>query len=258
MSAPTTWPVFASQVMARPFLDEIHHLLWTDPFLNRNVLDQGWHCREHAYLLGFLALTLGLRPTEVRGTAVFIQGPDSGHQRVGLEAQDHSWIEASGFGILDLSPRLESTTAPGWRPWPLVGVAGARCEGGGELQVADDRLCYERLIEAAGQEAACRRTIYWPRSRLALTPQHISMIAVLINSPLTVRLKRTSSPFIYTRAVLHLRRFMLGVGSSLQHLGQREAWDELDAVGGSDAELLHAISGWQAAADSAPNSAPAS
>ena len=48
------------RLASKPFLREIHHFLWMEPFYNRGQLDQGWNCRDHALVT---ALVIAMRGT---------------------------------------------------------------------------------------------------------------------------------------------------------------------------------------------------
>ena len=41
-----------SKLTTADLLDEIHHLLWIEPGENHGKWDEGWNCRDHAWLAG--------------------------------------------------------------------------------------------------------------------------------------------------------------------------------------------------------------
>src|SRR5690606_22999197 len=104
------------------FLDEVHHLFWIKPFINRGQQELGWSCRDHALTLGLIAAMLGREVVLVTGEAVFVQGPTGGRNPIGVQQAPHSWFRTAD-GTFDVSWRLDAVrNVPQWRPWHAHGV----------------------------------------------------------------------------------------------------------------------------------------
>src|SRR5690242_5536536 len=114
------------------FLDELHHLLWIKPFINRGTWDAGWNCRDHALVVGTILLLGHIECRIVHGTAAFTQGPVAHQDPLLMWVEHHAWIDIDG-GPLDLSPRLTRSNDPGWRPWHLKLICGGECHPDGEF-----------------------------------------------------------------------------------------------------------------------------
>src|SRR2546422_1820170 len=140
--------------------DELHALLWTNPYLNEGTVDLGWSCRDHAVVMGALLLRRGVDVAVRQGTCAFVQGPTSdGLPAVAIEQGTdpvwsgapaahlgdsrllgHTWLYVPSFGDIDLSPNLEFVSnfddvdlSPSaelgiatWRPVSGIGVLASR------------------------------------------------------------------------------------------------------------------------------------
>src|SRR5262245_59413184 len=105
------------------FLDELHHLLWTEPHENRGQWDEGWSCRNHALIAGAVVSVVHGRCAIVYGEATFVHGPVGDCPPIGMSVKPHAWLGVDGAGYFDLSLNIARHADPGWRPWPLACIA---------------------------------------------------------------------------------------------------------------------------------------
>jgi hypothetical protein len=90
------------------FLRELHHLLWIEPAERRGKWDPGWNCRDHAFIVGFIARLLRSEAVVILGRAMFIVGPSGEKVPLGVEQSPHAWLAINGYGYFDLSLRFSS------------------------------------------------------------------------------------------------------------------------------------------------------
>src|SRR5688572_6667019 len=93
-------------------LTEVHRLLWMEPFHNRGVLDLGWSCRDHAFVVACLLRLTSTSTRLVHGKCMYVQGPEATSPpcAIGQECHavaGHTWLKSSDGKIMDVSPRLE-------------------------------------------------------------------------------------------------------------------------------------------------------
>ncbi len=209
------------------FLDEVHHLFWIKPFINRGQQELGWSCRDHALTLGLVAAMHGKDVVLVTGEAFFVQGPSGGRAPVGVKQSPHSWFRTTD-GTFDISWRLDTVrNIPQWRPWNVHGVlAGKVAPAGAATFVSTtDRVRHTRSVNGATHLENGRVAAYLAEAVDNLDAGLLSQQYAWVNSPLTDRLKRTG-PNLYSAAALHLVRYLEG-GDSLRRLDQDVAWATL-------------------------------
>jgi hypothetical protein len=228
---PTTTPI--QKVTDGKFLAELHHLLWIEPFDNQGSRDEGWNCRDHAFIAG-LVLQLLKQPCAVLyGEATYVQGPAPEQPAVGLEQKIHAWLGVDGQGFMDLSPRLTRCANPPWRPWRLQYIARDRCVPDGAFEFARTEGEYARRVGQAAERTQARTAIYHGKGVDNIDREFAEKAFQFIDSPLTKRLLEKYADDLYLKAAVHLFKFLRGETRSLQQLSQDEAWEEIARQPGS-------------------------
>jgi hypothetical protein len=217
------------------FLQELHSLLWRPQFLNKDQLDPGWFCREHALIVGGVASLMGFQTHVATGELCLIGQTQSGPSL--LPVTTHSWTAIDSAGFYDFSLNLADETGPGWIDWPnhlLIKsqfIPGDRIEfqmfsKGQKRSYIDE--CKTALVRAKNDEKH-----YCALYRLEYTDpvcqDYVLQAAKYINSPLTDDLKRLRhfSDSIYAKAIGHFWSVHKRRAHSLADLPQLEAWAEI-------------------------------
>ena len=209
------------------FLDEVHHLFWIKPFINRGQQELGWSCRDHALTLGLLAAMGGKEVVLVTGEAFFVQGPAGGRAPVGVQQAPHSWLRTTE-GTFDVSWRLNAVrNIPQWKPWNAQGVVAGKVmpAGAATFVSTTDRTRYTQLVNGATHLENGRVAAYLAESVDNLNSGLLSQQYAWVNSPLTDRIKKIG-PDLYSAAALHLVSY-LERGESIRNLEQEAAWAAL-------------------------------
>lgn len=219
------------------FLDEIHHLLWIEPGDNRGTWDEGWNCRDHAFLAGVVCQLLKTTASVIYGQVAFVQGPGEDCPPVGLTQTSHAWLRIDGLGFMDLSANLLRCREPVWRPWPLRCIAKSQCIPEGSFQLARSAEDYEYRV-AAATHAPGRTAIYFGQGYDGIDSGFVEKAFEFVNSPLTVRLSASFDATIYPKAAIHLFKFLTSEHQSLRHLPREEAWEMISRQPGNPVDWL--------------------
>ncbi len=221
-------PFQLRQLISAPFLQELHHFLWTETRMVDDHVDAGWNCRDHAWILSFLLRTHGIDCVVAHGEAFFAMGPTAKRPATSYGQQPHSWIVARNLGAIDLSIKPEFCSAGDVFQLPIEWVflnrAGAKIRCDAQFFNADGpfRLAAENLPLRRNQAGAAYRVreIEW------LETDHGGFAADWIRSPLSdklgTRYGRQSGP--YAALLMHLESFLRGDARSLAALSFDEAW----------------------------------
>jgi hypothetical protein len=225
----------AALLTSNDFLAEMHHLLWVEPHENRGIWDEGWNCRDHAFLVGFLIAMLGDASAHaIFGKAMFAQGPIGDAPPVGFEQGPHAWTGSNLCGHVDLSLRLSGVRHPDFKfpDWPVYAIAGSQCvpfEGTRFVHTANAQK-YESTVSQASHSEGVRTAIYLRQATpIPFTKKVLFTAFDFCNSPLTDRLRTQfgQRPDVYASAVLHLLDFLHAETGSMRELEQLEAWEAL-------------------------------
>lgn len=229
---------FKTALASRAFRSELHHLLWVSPFTNRGVRDEGWHCREHALIVGVLALLHGFSAVAIHGKAEFVMGPTGGVPPGCIRQDPHTWVRIDGVGSCDLSVRLNSMPSGlVWADWQDSYLLGSKF-------VPNDSTFYSALGDRMKHENACALASHQPDARAAhylqIQGEHIGLQQIensmkWCNSPMTDRLKNMypTRSDIYAKAILHLDEILCGKGQSVIHIPQMAAWGAISKQPGN-------------------------
>ncbi len=199
------------------------------------MFDTGWSCREHTVLTGVLLAAEGVASDFVFGANMFIVGPSSegaSPYGVGNDApqstRGHSWLLVPGFGVIDISPRLNERfpSNPRWQPimakagrlgdtWLVDGRPGVVVE-------AADFAEYGQEIPKATHVVDGYTAVYWQQETL---PFSIAMVeADWVDSPLRTRVKASDFEGALLRAGTHLWALNKGLRRPLATVSQSKAW----------------------------------
>ena len=240
--SPTT--LFSSSQL----IDEIHHLLWIEPFDSRGIWDPGWSCRDHALVVATLLEMWGKRSQLLTGSACFVNGSNGDLPPVGLQQKPHTWVKCEGFGHIDLSIRISRTGVKAWRPLEdRVIVNSAFVPQGGAFttfstspkasEIAIAKASHQVKILNAIYTYTLRDRIYWKRNL-------IMQSSAYINSPITTRLRRLFGvqDQFHASVALHLFKLVNGEVESLRNVSQEEAWAKLtQSIAGAGATVCERI-----------------
>jgi len=231
-------PTELGRFIKKDFLDEIHHLLWDEPFENNGIVDQGWNCRDHAFVTLLLTRLMGFESLWAFGRATFVVGPRYGSPPYGLEQNTHSWVVLKKLGLVDLSPKSQGRDDASWSGMPIKAIIGGRWipKGKGKLVIASNELEYENAVARASRASHKYHAVYGSAKYLELSPLTVQNAFYYINSPLTDRLRDIHlDDSIYSSIALHL--FYLAAGRS-QTLTQ---WPRFEAIESLSKEYPDAI-----------------
>jgi hypothetical protein len=219
------------QLHSDRFLREVHHLLWTDSSLNGRVVDAGWNCRDHAWVVALLARALGYESVLIHGEAHFIKGPQ-GHSGSAIYFQrPHSWLAVEDVGAIDVSVRAQfragadrfqaSITcifADAWLP-----------RGRGKSYFFTDAHAYARAVEELPSRRNQLSAVYLFQEAEHLHEGLLSRAAGWIGSPLTRQLDSVygNPSDLYAALLLHLHSYLVGDAPSLTRLPVEQSWAQL-------------------------------
>jgi hypothetical protein len=235
----------AQPLLAPALVDELHGLLWTEPFLHRGARDDGWSSRDHAVVVAELLRALGAEEMRVcHGRCMFVQGPGAdGAPPVGIGQEGdskvgHTWLSVDGFGDVDLSPRL-TTSQPPWRPVDSPGVVGSAWRAGRATRftMTTKLVDYQAAIARATGTTDGLDAVYLMERSEPLTAKLAAAGLSWCSSRVSARLLGRGLPDdLYARCAAHL----LGVGSgqrrALRGISHNKAW----AIIAGDPDLVPA------------------
>jgi hypothetical protein len=216
------------QLVAPPFLRELHHLLWTESRIIENLVDAGWNCRDHAWTLSFLLQSFGFQSAVVHGEAFFAAGPTARHTPISYTQAPHSWIMVKDLGYIDLSIKPELVSAGDlFRvhiEWVFLNKtsAGNKCD---TLFFSDMAAYRNRVDRSPVQRNRISAAYYVSRCEL-LESSHLEFAAGWLRSSLADRLgSRYGNPSrLYVAMLDHLGGILRGTASSLAMLAFDDAW----------------------------------
>ncbi len=237
-AGPSPSAGFKAELASEPFRQELHHLLWIDPLINKGVRDEGWSCRDHALVVAALAAIRGHAAVAISGSVGFVQGPVGDQRPVGRNIGPHWWLMIESMGTCDFSPRLIKTRElPEWGDWQDAFLLGSAYVPAGTIAYAmtPHEPTFQAAFAAATNQEGVRTALYLRKAAEPLGLAQFERARDWINSPLTDRLKQRFPlrKDIYLRAVLHLDDFIKGAAASLRGLPQMQAWTQVAARAGN-------------------------
>lgn len=213
------------------FLREIHHLLWSASSLSGHVVDAGWNCRDHAWVMALLVRALGYEAVVIHGEAHFIKGPNGNSGAVTYFQRPHTWLAVENVGAIDVSARatfqvgadrfqaaITCVFADAWLP-----------RGRGNSYFFTDANAYARAVEELSGRRNQLSAVYLIQEAEQLHEGLLSRAAGWVGSPLTKRLGSIygNPSDLYAALLLHLRAYLAGDAPSLSGLSVEESWARL-------------------------------
>jgi len=217
------------------FKNEINHLLHTQVHPGSDgELDPGWNCRDHALVMAMLLKRSGTYPKIANGKCMYVQGPylKNTSFRIGQEnhqISSHNWVVDQKFGLIDVSPLLESKKHR-FRT-PFNGIYGRVWLPSGKertkVVVCHDADTYEQEIDNAGRLNGLSTAVYLQTDDMEVTDQLIKSPFKFLKSQLSGEIKKRFGTGFYPAVTHHLQGFMLGQRNSLKGLEKLKAWGSL-------------------------------
>src|SRR5262249_54164376 len=212
-------------------IQEVHALLWIDPFVNRGVYDPGWNCRDHALIVAGILAANSVPVQIVHGRVMFVLGPSGSYPPVGRgqdvdDSRTHTWVEVPSIGIVDISPNLRTRDHAKWRPTNFDGIIASRWipEDNCIVRQVVSAFEYEREIALATHRQEQCSAVYWGRDKDVFSPKLFKNAFDYANSPLTDKLRQNFQQSIYAKITLPLIDRTRGFGRSLATVSRNKAW----------------------------------
>jgi hypothetical protein len=231
-------------LLDRALVDELHAFLWTEPFSNRGMSDDGWSPRDHIVVVGALLRSLGADVRIRHGRCMFVQGPGPGGApavgigQEGTSRLGHAWLFVPGFGDVDLSPRVAAAQPP-WTGVESPGIVGSAWVAAREtsFQITTDLGEYTAAIEDATGAAGELRAVYLVQREEPYGADVARMGLSWANSRVSQRLRgRGLGEDLYLRFAAHLLGLRAGRRRPLRAISPNKAW----AIVAADADLTTA------------------
>jgi hypothetical protein len=218
-------------LLAAPFLREMHHFLWIEPTQVGGMTDPGWSCRDHAWLTALLARSLGHDPLLVHGEAFFVRGPAAGAASISGHQSPHNWVYLPDIGAIDLSTRCDWQLAGGDYTVPIDCIFANTWipRRKGKAYFLHDPGQFSGAIEELSRQRNRYSAIYRVGEAEELHEGHVTRAAGWIRSPLAARLGAVygDPTDLYCALLLHLRALLDGKAPSFAALPQAKAWEAI-------------------------------
>ena len=214
------------------FKKEINHLLYSNSYTTGDgEFDPGWNSRDHALVMALMLKSGDKYPKIAHGKCMFVQGPVSGNAAFGIGQDDyyksgHSWLVHSKFGLIDVSPALQSKDHRFREPFNGIFNRVWLPPGKERTSVV---LChdlneYEAAIEKARRAMSHSTAVYLHMDDVEVTDKLVKSPFKLLNSHFSTEIKRRFGPGFYPAVAKHLHDFILGKTNSLMSQGKLQAW----------------------------------
>lgn len=216
----------------KKFLDELHHLLWNEPFVKNGIRDEGWNCRDHSLLVAGIVRRLGYSCDIHSGKCAFVQGGNNNILSLSLEVNPHSYVYLLQKGIIDFSPRFQCFAVPlGFLQWPIEGIflnklLPKQLKTKSEIVIANNEPDFQFHIRRTVQHKESRALIYLKQGTANSLQEMLNNPGQTINSPLSCHLLNglKLGNDIYKKALLQLWEFINERTTSLQSFSRDDAW----------------------------------
>ena len=223
------------------FKKEINHLLYSNSFTGSDgEFDPGWNCRDHALVMALMLKSGENYPKIANGKCMFVQGPVSGNAAFGIGQENHytsghSWLVHSKFGLIDVSPSLQSKEHR-FRE-PFNGVFNRVWLPPGKERVSvilcHDPHDYEGEIKKASHKMAHTTAVYLYLDDLEVSEKLIKSPFKFLNSRFSTEIRNRFGADFYPAVAKHLHDFVLGKNNSIISQGKVKAWGTVvDAFSG--------------------------
>ena len=214
------------------FKKEINHLLYYNSFTSSDgEFDAGWNSRDHSLVMALMLKSGDNYPQIANGKCMFVQGPVAGNTAFGVGQENHyksghSWLVHSKFGLIDVSPSLQ-TKEHRFRE-PLNGIFNRVWLPAGKERVSvvlcHDPDDYEEKIEKARRAMNHTTAVYLHLDDLEVTEKLIESPFKFLNSRFSTEIKTRFGADFYPAVAKHLHGFVVGKRDSLISLGRLKAW----------------------------------
>ncbi len=214
------------------FKKEINHLLYSNHFTSSDgEFDAGWNCRDHALVVALMLKSGDDYPKVANGKCMFVQGPVSGNAAFRIGQEDHSksghnWLVHSKFGLIDVSPALQSREHRFREPFNGIFNRVWLPPGKERTSVVQhlDPDDYMKAIEKARRALNHSTAVYLHLDELEVTEKLIKSPFKFLNSRFASEIKSRYGAGFYPAVAKHLHGFMLGKRDSLTSLARLQAW----------------------------------
>ncbi len=222
------------------FKKEINHLLYSNSYTGTDgEFDAGWNCRDHSLVMALMLKSGDNYPKIANGKCMFVQGPFAGNVAFRIGQEDyyktgHNWLVHSKFGLIDVSPTLQSKehrfrsvfNGVFNRVWLPPGKERV------SVVVCHDLDDYVEQIEKASHAMAHSTAVYMHLAEQDVTEKFIESPFKFLNSRFSTEIKSRFGADFYPAVAKHLHDFVLGKNNSLVSLGRVKAWGSVvDAMG---------------------------
>lgn len=217
------------------FKKEINHLLYSNSFTGSDgEFDAGWNCRDHALVMALMLKSGETYPKIASGKCMFVQGPFAGNAafRIGQEdyyKSGHSWLVHATFGLIDVSPFLQSKEHRFRAPFNGIfnRVWLPQAKERVSVVVCHDLPGYVEEIEKASHALHHSTAIYLHVDDAEVTGKLIESPFKFLNSRFSAEIKSRFGADFYPAVAKHLHDFVLGKADSMVSHGKIKAWGEV-------------------------------
>ncbi len=214
------------------FKKEINHLLYSTSYTGTDgEFDAGWNSRDHSLVMALMLKSGDNYPKIANGKCMFVQGPFAGNTTIRIGQDDysktgHSWLIHSKFGLIDISPSLQSKEHR-FRS-ALNGVFNRVWLTSGKdrvsVVVCHDLNEYVEEIDQASRAMAHSTAVYLHLTEQEVTDKFINSPFKFLNSRFSTEIKNRFGADFYPAVAKHLHDFVVGKSNSLVSLGKVKAW----------------------------------
>jgi hypothetical protein len=214
------------------FKKEINHLLYSTSYTSADgEFDAGWNGRDHSLVMALMLKSGDNYPKIANGKCMFVQGPFAGNAAIRVGQEDyykagHSWLIHSKFGLIDVSPSLQSkehrfrsafngVVNRVWLPPGKERVSVVVC------QEPND---YVEEIEKASHGIHHSTAVYLHLADVEVTEKLIKNPFKFLNSRSSTEIKNRFGSDLYPAVAKHLHDFVLGKSNSLISQQRVKAW----------------------------------
>ena len=213
------------------FKKEINHLLYASLTGSDGDFDTGWNCRDHSLVMALLLKSGTNNPKIASGKCMFVQGPVAGHAAFGIGQEEHyqsghNWLVHAKFGLIDLSPSLQSKEHSFREPFNGIFNRTWLPPGKERASVVEchDPDDYAAKIERARRAMGHSTAVYLHQDEMEVTDKLIKNPFKFLNSRFSSEIKHRFGADFYPAVAKHLQGFMQGKLESVVSLAKLQAW----------------------------------
>jgi len=214
------------------FKREINHLLYSTSFTGSDgEFDAGWNSRDHSLVMALMLKSGDSYPKIANGRCMFVQGPVAGNAAFGIGQENHyksghNWLVHSKFGLIDVSPSLQSKEHRFREPFNGIFNRVWLPPGKDRVSVVlcHDPQDYAEKIEKARHAMNHSSAVYLHLDELEVTEKLIESPFKFLGSRFSTEIKSRFGAGFYPAVAKHLHDFVVGKTDSLISLGRVKAW----------------------------------